>query len=109
MVLLDRYGFTGIPITNNGKMGGKLMGIVTSRDIDFLEGKGNQKKLRDVMTPVEALHTKQEGISLEEAHHALQNSKKGKLPIVNSNGMLIVHYTNNTTPLLKIPIYGLLL
>ncbi len=43
------HGFCGIPITNTGKLGGKLLGMVTSRDIDFLEGKQNHNiKLENV-------------------------------------------------------------
>jgi len=33
----NKYGFTGVPITENGKLHSKLLGIVTARDIDFLE------------------------------------------------------------------------
>ena len=67
---------------------GKLAGIVTSRDIDFLEGKANTNKtvLREVMTPVGNLVTAAEGISLQRANHLLEQSKKGKLPIVNDQG-----------------------
>lgn len=79
------YGFSGVPITETGKMGGKLLGIVTNRDVDFLSDRS--QRLEHVMT--RELITAQEGIPLEEAYATLEASKKGKLPIINAKGELV--------------------
>ncbi|MDH5657060.1 MAG: IMP dehydrogenase, partial [Spirochaetia bacterium] len=80
----QKYGFSGIPITENGQRDGKLIGIVSNRDIDFEND--FSVKLKDVMT--KDLITAKEGISLADANDILRKSKKGKLPIVNDKGQL---------------------
>jgi IMP dehydrogenase len=80
-----KYGFSGIPVTENGRLNSLLLGIVTNRDIDFETDRS--KKLSDVMTT--DLVTAKKGISLNQANQILKNSKKGKLPIVDDNGKLI--------------------
>ena len=80
-----RYNFSGIPITENGKLNSKLVGIVTNRDIDF--EKDRTRPLSEVMT--KDMLTAREGIALSEANNILRTSKKGKLPIVDAEGKLV--------------------
>ena len=74
-----RYGFSGVPITDTGRMGGKLLGIVTNRDTDFIED--NTTPLSQVMST--DLVVARDSVTLQEANQIMKQSKKAKLPIVN--------------------------
>lgn len=79
-----QFGFSTVPVTE----GGRLLGLVTSRDIDFLKDR-DSTKLRTVMTPISDLIVGTEPISLKEAQQTLNRAKKGKLPIVRADGCLV--------------------
>ncbi|MFO7720001.1 MAG: IMP dehydrogenase [Gillisia sp.] len=73
----------GIPIIDKD---GKLLGIVTNRDLRF--EKESSKPISEVMTS-KNLITVSEGTSLEEAEGILQQYKIEKLPVVNSEDVLV--------------------
>lgn len=78
-------GFSGIPITDTGDLGGRLVGMVTSRDVDFEANR--ELPLSQVMTT--ELVTAPQGISLADANRVLKESKRGKLPIIDGEGRLV--------------------
>lgn len=77
----QKYGYSSVPITSTGTLGGRLLGIVTSRDIDFIEDR--TVPLKRVMTT--DLVVGRGTLNLQEANELMRQSKKGKLPIVNEN------------------------
>ncbi|XP_054163498.1 inosine-5'-monophosphate dehydrogenase 2-like [Oppia nitens] len=81
-------GFAGIPVTDNGKLGGRLLGIVTSRDIDFKTQDILNEPLSSVMTTSDNLVVARDGITLQDANDILEKNKKGKLPIVDKDHRL---------------------
>ncbi len=80
---MREHSIGGIPIVDEE---GKLLGIVTNRDLRF--EKNNNRPISEVMTS-ENLVTVAEGTSLEEAEGILQQNKIEKLPVVNSEDVLV--------------------
>ena len=76
--LMAKFRISGVPITENGK----LVGIITNRDLKFEED--YTKKIKDSMTS-EGLVTAKVGITLEEAKKILGKARKEKLPIVDDD------------------------
>merc|ERR1719401_2538350 len=86
--LREKADVSTVLITEGGQMGNKLLGIVTSRDIDWVENR-KHTPLKDVMTPKAKLICGLEPISLSKAYNKLRLSKKGKLPILNEASELV--------------------
>merc|ERR1712003_90943 len=85
--LTAKLKFSSFPVTETGKMGGKLLGIISGRDSAFIEDLS--VKVSDFMTPRSELTCAKDGISLKEANKILKRSKKGKLPVVNDEDELV--------------------
>jgi len=79
--LMGRYKISGVPICRDGK----LVGILTNRDLRFLED--FDIAIAEVMTS-ENLVTSHIGTTLEQAKAILMRHKIEKLPLVDGEGRL---------------------
>jgi IMP dehydrogenase len=82
--LMHKFKFSGVPITDPD---GRLVGILTNRDIRFCEGSDFERPVTEFMT-AEGLVTAEVGTSLDQAKAILQQHRIEKLPLVDSEGRL---------------------
>lgn len=80
--LMSKYHISGIPIVEDG---GKLIGILTNRDLRFEPNV--HLKVKDIMTSGNLI-TAPMGTDLEKAEKILQRHKIEKLPVVDDGGIL---------------------
>jgi IMP dehydrogenase len=80
--LMRKYSIGGIPITE----GGKLVGILTNRDLRF--EKNTNRLVKELMTS-QNLILAPIGTSLEQAKDILQRNKIEKLPVVDDHNNLV--------------------
>jgi IMP dehydrogenase len=81
LAVMKRFHISGIPVTEQGK----LVGILTNRDIRFETGV--DRPIAELMTR-ERLITVPVGTTLEQAAASLHRYKIEKLPVVDDHGML---------------------
>ncbi|MCM2676465.1 IMP dehydrogenase [Alkalicoccobacillus plakortidis] len=80
--LMGKYRISGVPIVDENR---KLVGILTNRDLRFIED--YSITIDDVMTKTN-LVTAPVGTTLQEAEKTLQQYKIEKLPLVDDEGIL---------------------
>ena len=79
--LMGKFKISGVPVVEDGK----LVGIITNRDLRFLEDFNIQ--IKEVMTK-DDLVTAPVGTTLADAQEILRHHKIEKLPLVDEEGML---------------------
>ena len=80
--LMERYRISGIPVVEgaNGKGAGKLVGILTNRDVRFADNM--RQPVRELMTK-DNLVTVREGVKPEEAKRLLHQRRIEKILVVD--------------------------
>ncbi len=85
IAIREKYGFKSVPITADGTLKGKVVGLITRNDYLI---KHAHQLIKDRMTPVEKLLIGREPMSLEKANDVLEESKHSKFLILHKNGTL---------------------
>jgi IMP dehydrogenase len=83
--LMKKYRISGVPITADGSKEGKLVGILTNRDLRFETNL--DRPVADIMTR-DPLFTVPVGTTLEQAREFLHRHKVEKLLVVDDQFML---------------------
>lgn len=83
--IMSTYHISGVPIT---EAGGRLVGILTNRDVRFVEPAEYGRPVREFMTRAEELVTAPVDIRLEAAKDLLQQHRIEKLPLVDEGGII---------------------
>jgi len=65
---------------------GRLLGILTARDLLFENNES--RRVSELMTPMEKLHTARAGASIDDARQLLRKYKIEKVPLVDEEGYL---------------------
>jgi IMP dehydrogenase len=85
LALMRKYRISGVPITEDGSKEGRLVGILTNRDLRFENDV--DRPISDIMTR-ENLITVPVGTTLDEARAILHRHKVEKLLVVDHDFML---------------------
>jgi len=85
--LKERKGYGSVCVTDTGALRGKLIGIVSTRDYDFIND--GMTRLEEIMTTdVVSVQVGSSDIKAD-ALAALKKHKFGKLPVVDADGNLV--------------------
>ena len=85
--MMAKFRISGVPITESVDGGKRLVGILTNRDIRFVEPGDLSHPVSEFMTG-SSLVTAPVGTTLEEAKALLQEHRIEKLPLVDGRGFL---------------------
>lgn len=85
LALMSTYRISGVPVTEKGETHGKLVGIITNRDVRFLEDES--RPISEYMT-ANNLVTVKEGADQEDAKRLLHKYRIEKLLVVDEKNCL---------------------